>query len=140
VEERVPESAIAPQEPARESSPAPAREAATADDAATREPVAQPRTARAAEPVRHTPSKLDLLDQGIEGLSRLEREPLGRPISTPEQPMVSVEALTYRGRAAVRRAIELREELRRGGGSPSAEAVEELFDLMDLALLDEALV
>jgi chemotaxis protein histidine kinase CheA len=112
VEERVPESAIAPQE--RASAPTTSS--------------------------RQTPSKLDLLDQGIAGLSRLEREPLGRPVRTPEQPIVPVEALIYRGRAAVRRAIELREELRRSGGSPSPEAVEELFDLMDLALLDEALV
>jgi len=44
----------------------------------------------------------------------------------------------YRGRGAVRRAIEIRDAVRRTGAPPPMETIEELFDLLDLALLDEA--
>ena len=89
-------------------------------------------------PREHVPAS-SLLEQGLAGLSRLDTQPLGAPVAMAEQPpVVPIETLLYRGRSAVRRAIELREEMRRGGGSPTREVVEELFDLMELALLDEA--
>ncbi len=49
-----------------------------------------------------------------------------------DQP-VPVEVLLYRGRSALGRALELRDEIRRQGGTPPAEQLDELFDLLDLA-------
>lgn len=46
---------------------------------------------------------------------------------------VPVEILLYRGRSALGRALELRDEIRRQGGTPPAEQLDELFDLLDLA-------
>lgn len=80
----------------------------------------------------------DRLDLALEGLASLETERLAAPTPTLEQPVVPIESLVYRGRAAVRRAIEIRDEVRRGGAAPSMATIEELFDLLDLALLDEA--
>jgi hypothetical protein len=44
--------------------------------------------------------------------------------------------LLYSGRGALARARELRQEIAQGGGPPSAEALAELFDLLDLAATD----
>jgi hypothetical protein len=74
-----------------------------------------------------------VLDQGIASLSSLATQPLSSPVDLPEQPLVPIDALLYRGRAAIERAIELREEIRRGGGKASPESLDELFDLLDLA-------
>jgi hypothetical protein len=43
----------------------------------------------------------------------------------------------YRGQAALERAIELRDALRRAGGSPAPEVLEEIYDLLDLARVPE---
>jgi chemotaxis protein histidine kinase CheA len=77
-----------------------------------------------------------VLDQGIQGLSHLAMEPMSDPTPLPDQPVVPIDALLYRGRAAIARAIELREEIRRVGETPGAETLDELFDLLDLALAD----
>lgn len=72
------------------------------------------------------------LADGLAGFKRLEQEPLGRP--TPvEDPIVPIESLLYDRAGALQRARELREELRRNGAPPSQEALEELFDLLELA-------
>jgi hypothetical protein len=57
-------------------------------------------------------------------------------VDLPEQPLVPIDALLYRGRAAIERAIELREEIRRQGAAASADTMAELFDLLDLALAE----
>jgi hypothetical protein len=46
---------------------------------------------------------------------------------------VPIAALLYRGRSALDRAIELRDRLRRAGGSPAPEVLDEIYDLLDLA-------
>jgi chemotaxis protein histidine kinase CheA len=86
---------------------------------------------------RRTPAEqLDsILDQGIAGFSALTAQPLAAPAAVAEQPPVPVELLVYRGRAAIERAIEIRDELRRTGGNADADSLEELFDLLDLALI-----
>lgn len=94
-------------------------------------------TVRAIDEPTARPSAAALLERGIDGLARLEAVPLERPVEL-EQPVVAIEALLYRGRSAVRRAIEIREEVRRRGEPPTMDTIEELFDLLDLALLDEA--
>jgi hypothetical protein len=78
----------------------------------------------------------DLLEDGLVGIRALEEQPLAAPLLPPDNSIVPIEQLLYRGRGALRRAAELRAELRRSGAAPSTEAVEELFDLLDLALVE----
>jgi hypothetical protein len=77
-----------------------------------------------------------VLDQGIDSLSSIAARPMSEPVDIAEQPLVPIDALLYRGRAAIQRAIELREQIRRGGGNPSDDTIAELFDLLDLALAE----
>jgi chemotaxis protein histidine kinase CheA len=77
-----------------------------------------------------------LLDAGISKLSALEATPLAEPIPLPEQPPVPIDVLLYRGRAAIERCREIRDQLRTAGGPVDADALGELFDLLDLALTD----
>jgi chemotaxis protein histidine kinase CheA len=77
-----------------------------------------------------------VLDQGIDSLSSLAAQPMSEPVDLPEQPLVPIDALLYRGRAAIERAIELREEIRQHGGKASDDTMAELFDLLDLALAE----
>ena len=76
-----------------------------------------------------------VLDQGIDSLSSMAAQPMSDPVDLSEQPLVPIDALLYRGRAAIERAIELREEIRREA-NPSADKMAELFDLLDLALAE----
>lgn len=70
-----------------------------------------------------------LLDAGISGLSSLEPA-----YETPvAEELVPIEALLYRGRAALQRAIELSSGLRARGATPDAAAFAELHDLLHLA-------
>ncbi|MFL5612162.1 MAG: Hpt domain-containing protein [Gemmatimonadaceae bacterium] len=77
-----------------------------------------------------------VLDQGIDSLSSLAAQPMSAPVNLPDQPLVPIDALLYRGRAAIERAIELREEIRKHGGPASDDTMAELFDLLDLALAE----
>ncbi|MBX6333642.1 MAG: hypothetical protein IRY91_17485, partial [Gemmatimonadaceae bacterium] len=90
------------------------------------------------EPIR-TPTGRELhayLQDGLAGFRELEKTPLSQPAVLPDETIVPIDTLLYRGRAALQRAAELRQELLRPGATPSREAVQELFDLIDLALLD----
>ena len=49
---------------------------------------------------------------------------------------VPIDILLYRGRAAIERCREIRDQVRRAGGPVDAETLGELFDLLDLALID----
>jgi len=77
-----------------------------------------------------------LLDAGIEKLGALQMTPLATPVSIPEQPPVPIDVLLYRGRAAIERCREIRDQVRKAGGPVDAETLGELFDLLDLALTD----
>ena len=44
-----------------------------------------------------------------------------------------IESLLYRGRAALDRAVEIRDAMRRAGPPTDPDALEELFDLLELA-------
>jgi chemotaxis protein histidine kinase CheA len=84
------------------------------------------------------PSMADLslqgaLDRGIGSLEALGDTPLVEASPLPEVPVVPVESLLYRGRSALDRAAEIREELARRGGGPGPEELEEIFDLIELA-------
>lgn len=77
---------------------------------------------------------VDLLDSGIRNLGVLRTTPLTAPITISEQPPVPIDRLLYRGRAAIQRAHEIRGEVRDAQGTVDQEKLQELFDLLDLAL------
>ena len=78
----------------------------------------------------------DLLDKGIRNLGSLSTAPLSAPAAVAEQAPVPIEVLLYRGRAAVQRAREIRDELRGSNRAVDHESLAELYDLLDLALTD----
>lgn len=94
------------------------------------------RTPIGAQRVSTPRDTMAVLDQGIDSLSSMAALPMSEPVDLPEQPLVPIDALLYRGRAAIERAIELREEIRRQGGPANADTMAELFDLLDLALAE----
>ncbi len=77
----------------------------------------------------------DFLQSGIAGFGALEATPLSAPVSLPDEEVVPIEQLLYRGKAALARARELREELL-GASAPQRAVIEELFDLLDLAIAE----
>jgi len=123
-----PPNAVPPAPPPVTTTPNPTPRA-TASGPRSRTPVAAQRVS--------TPrDTMAVLDQGIDSLSSIAAHPMSDPVDIAEQPLVPIDALLYRGRAAIQRAIELREAIRRGGGTANDEAMAELFDLLDLALAE----
>ena len=93
--------------------------------------------AQAAVEAPAAPQELgSLLDAGIRKLGTLQSERLSAPIEIAEQPPVPIDVLLYRGRAAIERCIEIRDQVRSAGGPVDADTLGELFDLLDLALTD----
>jgi hypothetical protein len=84
-----------------------------------------------------TPTGRDLaaiLDAGISGLGQqLSQRPLSQPVPIVDEVLVPIEMLFYRGRAALDRALELRNQMRGAGRGPSGDELAELYDLLDLA-------
>jgi len=74
-----------------------------------------------------------LLDSTIEALDALGENPFAAPVPIPEDNVVPIDSLLYRGRAALNRALEIRDDLRKRGPSSDQAALDELFDLLDLA-------
>lgn len=108
----------------RAPSPAPVKPDNTR--VATREPAARTPTGRELR---------DYLQTGIAGFGALEATPLSNPAVIPDETIVPIEQLLYRGKAALSRARELRDEML-GARVPQRETIEELFDLLDLAIAD----
>ena len=79
------------------------------------------------------PALRAMLGAGLAGLASLDGEPLSTPIDTLDQDVVPIEALLYRKHSALRRAVELGDEVKRAGDRASPGAVAELFDLLSLA-------
>jgi hypothetical protein len=110
------------------------------------EPEPAPEEREAAEPVAraHAPASgqalVELLETSISGLHRMvDDAALGahpRVDDGSADEIVPVESLLYRGRAALARARELRDTLR-AADAPDAALLDELYDLIDLAALDE---
>jgi hypothetical protein len=85
---------------------------------------------------QRTPTGRDLqafLETGIAGFAPLAERPLSQPTPLVDETIVPIQALLYSGRAALDRALELRAEIGREGGTPSADTLAELFDLLELA-------
>ena len=74
----------------------------------------------------------EMLDASLTKLASLDDMPLIEPVQMDDDAIVPVEALLYRGAAALERARALRDELRNSGSS-DPEALHELYDLLDLA-------
>jgi len=74
-----------------------------------------------------------LIDSTIAALESMTATPMFEPNPIPEDVVVPIETLVYRGQAALTRAIEIRDTLRRGGATSDPAALDELFDLLELA-------
>jgi chemotaxis protein histidine kinase CheA len=119
----------APPPPKREAPAAPSASHARVFSAPTS---AGAPSAREAAVPRAEPSSLD---GAIDFFDTLALERFAEPVPLTED-VVPVDALVYRGRAALDRAIELKDWLRKAGGAPSQEVLEELYDLLELARID----
>jgi len=84
---------------------------------------------------RPSPSTAALLDSGIAALEVISTTPLAPRAAIPEDegPLVPIDSLLYRGRSALDRAVELRDSMRSAGPPNDPDALEELFDLLELA-------
>jgi hypothetical protein len=97
---------------------------------------------QAREPSRtplRTPTGRELhafLEDGIASFQELDEKPLSQPAALDDERIVPIEQLLYSGRAALERAAALRAELLDQHAAPPREAVEELFDLIELALAE----
>lgn len=88
-----------------------------------------------ATPGRYTPARgrelQDLIGTTIAQLGAVSGGTRKTPV--PAAPPVPIESLLYRGRAALERALEIR-SARVAGQLPAPEAIEELLDLIALAV------
>ena len=91
---------------------------------------------RGAAPPAPRSAMTDSLDAGIAAISGLDSSPLAAPVALPQFDVVSITTLLYRGPRALARARELRDEIRASGQGPSQPAIDELFDLLDLAVAE----
>lgn len=125
----------APAAPAPTAATAPTRPAAS--PAAS--PATSPVTSPAAAPLQAAPDAAagaSAMDDAIAAFDSLSSERFAEPVALGDD-LVPVDALLYRGQAALERAIELRDALRRAGGAAAPEVLEEIYDLLDLARVPE---
>ncbi len=108
----------------------------------TATPVATPEKKPAASPGRErtsTPTGRELHAFLQNGIQEIERQPIvfdDAGDADADDAVVPIDGLLYRGRAALDRARQLRDEIRRAestGAAPRPETLAELLDLIDLA-------
>lgn len=95
-------------------------------------PSGQPADRAASPSPRSGRALREMINASLTQLSSLEDVPLIEPVHYDDDAIVPVEALLYRGQAALDRARALRDELR-SRGSTDPDALHELYDLLDLA-------
>lgn len=98
-----------------------------------------PPASSATPPVRpRAASATELLDTSISALEAFVASPMTPPSRLPEEEgeVVPIESLLYRGRAALDRAVELRDAMKQAGVPSDPDGLEELFDLLELARAD----
>jgi chemotaxis protein histidine kinase CheA len=119
------------------ASAAPAARAEPRAPAPPTAPRPMPVPPTAAPPAAAKPSASpSLLDRGIASLDSFSAKRHLTPAPLPEDDdshLVPIESLLYRGRAALDRAAEVRDTLRQSGAIDDPDALEELFDLIELA-------
>ena len=91
-----------------------------------RQPAAQKYTPARGQELR------SLLNTSIVQLGAVSGESVRKTPVRPLRP-VEIDTLLYRGRSALERALEVREEIVAGGSSTPPEMIEELLDLVALA-------
>jgi hypothetical protein len=74
-----------------------------------------------------------MLQHGIARIGELHTTPLSAPVPIVDESLVPIDALLYRGRAALDRARAITAEIRAQQSSPSPDAIAELADLLHLA-------
>lgn len=127
--------AEAPAAPPTRHTPAASTPVATPPVPSRPQPAATAGHARVFEAVQAPePERSPSLDSAIAAFDSLSEERFAEPALVEE--VVPVDALLYRGRAALDRAMQIRDELRRAGGAPAPELLEELYDLVELARAD----
>ena len=77
-----------------------------------------------------------LLASGIAGLSPLGSTPIATPVAMPDDDVVPIEDLLYRGKEALQRALALGDRLRAADGPVDHAELDELYDLLQLAAAD----
>lgn len=77
-----------------------------------------------------------LLATGIAGLEPLGMSHLAAPIGLPDEDVVPIEELLFRGKDALQRALSISEQLRDVTAPPDADILAELYDLLQLAAAD----
>ncbi|MEO8192250.1 MAG: hypothetical protein ABI681_00265 [Gemmatimonadales bacterium] len=95
-------------------------------------------TSQTAAEAKFTPARglelRALLNTSISQLGAVSGETRRRtPTPIPLPPPVDIDTLVYRGRAALERAVEIRNEIRNSGRPPRRSAIEELLDLVEQA-------
>ncbi len=74
-----------------------------------------------------------LLSQGLSGLSGLGSSTFAEPVVGPDDDVIPIEDLLFRGKDALQRALTIGEQLKRSGSMPDSETLAELYDLLQLA-------
>ncbi|MDF1505977.1 hypothetical protein PYV61_23695, partial [Roseisolibacter sp. H3M3-2] len=144
-----PQPAVAQAAVAPQAAPVTAATPATPAVSAPATP-ARPTPAAAGDAVRPASGAalLVLLESGITGMASMSATLADEPpaaatraatppaAAEPAGDVVPVEQLLYRGRAALARAREVRDQLRASPPPPDAALLDELFDLLDLVAVD----
>ena len=77
-----------------------------------------------------------LLSTSIAGLEPLATTHLADPLFGPDDDVVSIDELLFRGKDALQQALHLGERLRDASTVPDAHTLAELYDLLQLASAD----
>ena len=78
----------------------------------------------------------ELLASGIAGLSPLATSPLAEPAMMPDEDVVPIEDLLFRGKEALQQALLLGDRLRNAQTPADHDTLAELYDLLQLAAVD----